>query len=75
MLIAFKYTSSLCISTLCHEKQVIWAYYSFLCTYHVLSKSLVFVDIFEESYMFAVIMDPFPFPLFLATYFKQFLLN
>ena len=39
-----------------------WTYLIFLYSYHVLSKSLymeVFSEVFEEFYIFAVIMDPF----------------
>ena len=67
MLIDFKQITTLCLITLCPEKQVIWTYQIFLYSFHLLSKSVVFTDIFEEFYIFAVILDPFQ-TSFLAPY-------
>ena len=61
MLIDFKHISLLClVSTLCHEKQVIWKHQIFLYSYHFFEIHFgSFWRIFEGFYNFAVIMDSF----------------
>ena len=61
MLIDLKNISPLCLSTLCHEKT---SYLDILNLSLFISCSIrvtmvVFADLFEEFYIFAVIMDPF----------------
>ena len=59
----------LCQRTLCNGKQVIWTYLILLYSYHELSNSLcmLFSDVLEKLYIFAVITEPFQ-TSFLAPY-------
>ena len=58
MLKGFKHIFPLCLSTLCHKKQVIWTYIIFLYSYHVPLTSLwlFFAGVFKEFYIFGVII-------------------
>ena len=52
--IDFKHISILCLSKLCHGKQLSL---SISCNFR--DTLVVFADVFEEYYIFAIIIDPF----------------